>query len=363
MKTGSLVLALLLAGAPSPARAQEHATPAAEATIAAPQATVPQALDSAAASAAHQTAAEVQHGAATPAGHGPAAGGHAASVCGHHGADIITPHITDSNCIEVPGFPKFWVPHEVALPQWAPIHIGSFAIDVSPTKHVVMMLIASLIACIVLIGAARAHVRHTHAIGRPKGFASGIEAMVLYIRQEVALPNLGHHGEKYVPFILSLFFFILFANLLGLIPYGSTATGNISVTATLAIITFVVIELAGMRAQGVGYLKTIFYWNKDLPLWMRVPMFVLMSPIEFIGKLTKPFALTIRLFANMTAGHIVVLALIGLIFAFKSYLIGIAPLMAAVAIMMLELFVAFLQAFIFALLASVFIGQIREGAH
>jgi F-type H+-transporting ATPase subunit a len=96
---------------------------------------------------------------------------------------------------------------------------------------------------------------------------------------------------------------------------------------------------------------------------VRIPMFFLMTPIELVGKLTKPFALTIRLFANMTAGHIVVLALIGLIFAFKSYVIGIAPAAMAVAIMMLELFVAFLQAFIFALLASVFIGQMREAAH
>jgi F-type H+-transporting ATPase subunit a len=216
---------------------------------------------------------------------------------------------------------------------------------------------------VILIGAARAHVRHTHAVGRPKGFAAGIEAMVLYIRQEVALKNLGPHGEKFAPFILTLFFFILFANLLGLIPFGSTATGNISVTATLAIVTFLVIEAAGIRAQGAGYLNTIFYWNTELPLLMRVPMFVIMTPIEIVGKLTKPFALAIRLFANMTAGHIVVLALIGLIFAFNSYVIGLAPALMAVAIMMLELFVAFLQAFIFSLLASVFIGQIREAHH
>ena len=296
----------------------------------------------------------------------PAQAGHGAAATGcpaHDPSDIITPHITDSHCLEVPGFPKFWEVHEVALPRWAPLHIGGVEIDMSPTKHVVMLLLAAAICCIVLIGAARAHKRHTHDVGRPKGFAAGIEAMVLYIRQEVALPNLGHHGEGYAPFILGLFFFILIANLLGLIPFGSTATGNISVTATLALITFVVVEFAGMRAQGLGYLNTIFYWNKDLPLVMRVPMFVLLTPIEFIGKLTKPFALTIRLFANMTAGHIVVLALIGLIFAFKSYVLGTAPLLMAVAIMMLELFVAFLQAFIFSLLASVFIGQIREAHH
>jgi F-type H+-transporting ATPase subunit a len=165
-----------------------------------------------------------------------------------------------------------------------------------------------------------------------------------------------------VPFGLTLFFFILTANLLGLIPYGSTATGNISVTAMLAIITFVVVEVAGMKAQGAHYLNTIFYWNKELPLVMRIPMFLIMTPVEIVGKLTKPFALAIRLFANMTAGHIVVLALIGLIFVFKNLASG-APFIMAVLIMMLELFVAVLQAYIFTLLSSVFIGLIREGGH
>ena len=195
-----------------------------------------------------------------------------------------------------------------------------------------------------------------------KGFAGGIEAMVLYLRNEVVLPNVGPHGDKYVPFGLTLFFFILLMNLLGLIPYGATATGNIAVTATLALITLVVVEVSGMITQGVGYLGTIFYWNKDLPLFMRPIMFVVMTPVELISKLSKPFALAIRLFANMTAGHIVVLALIGLIFAFKSIASG-APFLMAVAIMALELFVALLQAYIFTLLSSVFIGLLREGGH
>ena len=275
--------------------------------------------------------------------------------------DIITPHITDAPHMEIP----YWAPpfyKEIHLPHWEPIMIGGYALDLSPTKHVVMLFIAAFLCCAVLITAAQAHKRHHHAVGRPHGFAAGIEAMVLYIRNEVALPNLGHGGSGYVPFILTLFFFILFANLLGLIPYGSTATGNISVTATLAIITFIIVEIAGMRAQGTHYLNTIFYWNKDLPLYMRIPMFVIMTPVEILGKFTKPFALAIRLFANMTAGHIVVLALIGLIFTFRGFLSG-APFLMAVAIMMLEIFVAFLQAFIFAMLASVFIGQIREAHH
>lgn len=355
MKTVSLALGLLLAGSTLSAQ-----TPAPDSLSAHTSALSPtQRLDSAASRASDIVAAEAAHGTATPEGHEAPHGACASHVPG----DNITPHITDSHCIEAPASWRIWEPHEYALPRFAPFHIGGVEIDMSPTKHVVYMLLAAFLCCAVLITAARAHVKHTHAIGRPKGFAAGIESVVLYIRNEIAIPNLGPHGNGYVPFILTLFWFILFANLLGLIPYGSTATGNISVTATLAIVTFIVVEVAGMRAQGVGYLSTIFYWNKDMPIVMRVLMFLLMSPIEFIGKLTKPFALMIRLFANMTAGHIVVLALLGLIFTFNSYFIAPIPLGMALGIMFLELFVAFLQAFIFALLASVFIGQIREAHH
>lgn len=276
--------------------------------------------------------------------------------------DIITPHITDSHHLEYPCLEPGFACH-VELPHWAPIHLGPVTLDLSPTKHVVMLLVAATLCLITLLMAARAHKRQHLTRGQPKGFANGIEALVLYIRQEVVLPNVGHHGEKYAPFILSLFFFILFANLLGLIPYGSTATGNISVTATLAIVTFVMVELAGIRTLGKGYIKTIVYWPSGQPVVMNALLTPLMTPIEIIGKFTKPFALAIRLFANMTAGHIVVLALIGLIFTFGSYVIAPLPLVMALAIMVLEVFIAFLQAYVFALLASVFIGLIREGAH
>lgn len=276
--------------------------------------------------------------------------------------DIITPHITDSHHLEYPCLEPGFACH-VELPHWAPIHLGPVTLDLSPTKHVVMLLVAATLCLVTLLMAARAHKRQHLTRGQPKGFANGIEALVLYIRQEVVLPNVGHHGEKYAPFILSLFFFILFANLLGLIPYGSTATGNISVTATLAIITFVMVELAGIRTLGKGYIKTIVYWPSGQPVVMNALLTPLMTPIEIIGKFTKPFALAIRLFANMTAGHIVVLALIGLIFTFGSYVIAPLPLVMALAIMVLEVFIAFLQAYVFALLASVFIGLIREGAH
>ena len=277
--------------------------------------------------------------------------------------DFITPHITDSDRLDYPCFARGWVCEldlrEVFGDHW---YLPGTHVDVRPTKHVVMLWLAALLSAGLLIFAARAHERHTHEVGRPKGFAAGIEAMVLYLRNEVAIPNLGPHPERFIPYVMTLFFFILFANLLGLIPYGSTATGNISVTATLAIMTLIVVEVAGMRAQGLGYLNTIFYWNKDLNPFMRVIMFIVMTPVEMVGKLSKPFALAIRLFANMTAGHVVVLAFIGLIFTY-GYIIGLAPLLMAVGIMMLEIFVAFLQAFIFCLLAAVFIGQIREAHH
>ena len=212
--------------------------------------------------------------------------------------DIITPHITDSHHLEYPCLEPGFACH-VELPHWTPIHLGPVTLDLSPTKHVVMLLVAATLCLVTLLMAARAHKRQHLARGQPKGFANGIEALVLYIRQEVVLPNVGHHGEKYAPFILSLFFFILFANLLGLIPYGSTATGNIAVTGTLAIITFVMVEVAGIRTLGMGYLKTIVYWPSGQPVLMNALLTPIMTPIELAGKFTKPFALAIRLFASL----------------------------------------------------------------
>lgn len=281
---------------------------------------------------------------------------------GHEGkVDIITPHITNSDHVEIPYW-KFPFFKECTLPKWAPVHVAGLEIDLSPTKHVVMLWLGSALLLLVMVLVGRAHRRVAAKGGVPQGGTNAIEAMILYIRNEVILPNVGHHGDGFVPYLLTAFFFILTLNLLGLVPFGATATGNISVTATLAILTFLTVELAGIRANGLGYLNTIFYWNNELPALMRPLMFLIMSPVEMIGKLTKPFALAIRLFANMTAGHIVVLALMGLIFEFGNLISG-APLLMATLIMVLELFVAFLQAFIFTLLSSVFIGQIREAHH
>jgi F-type H+-transporting ATPase subunit a len=277
-------------------------------------------------------------------------------------ADIIMPHITDAKHFEYPCFRGWdeWA-CSLHLPTW-PVHIGGKTYDLGPTKHVLWMLIAATLTAVLLITTARAHTRHSHTAGRPRGSAAGLEAVMLYLRNNVYMPVLGHGGERYIPFVMTLFFFILFCNMLGLIPYGSTATGNISVTATLAAITFIVVEVAGMRALGKGYLGTIIYWPHDMPLYMKLPMTVIMTPVEIIGKFTKPFALTVRLFANMVAGHVIILALIGLIFTF-GWFVALASVPMAIGIMVLELLVATIQAFIFSLLASVFIGQIRSAHH
>ena len=149
--------------------------------------------------------------------------------------DIITPHITDSHHLELPYIGEY------ELPRWAPMHVGGLVIDMSPTKHVVFLLLTALLCIAIMIPAAASNERQTAHLGHAKGFAGAIESIVLYIRNEVILPNVGHHVNAYVPFCLTLFFFILFAILLGLLPYCSTATGHISVTATLALITFVVV--------------------------------------------------------------------------------------------------------------------------
>jgi F-type H+-transporting ATPase subunit a len=227
------------------------------------------------------------------------------------------------------------------------------------------MLVSAAIVTLVLILTARSSVRAQARNRPPTGFAGAMEAVVLWIRQEVVLPNVGHHGEGFAPFLITIFFFILTMNLLGLLPWGATATGNIAVTAALAIMAFIVIEATGMRTLGFkGYMKTIFYLPEGLPggpggAILKVVLLCVMTPIELIGKLAKPFALAVRLFANMTSGHVLVLALLGLISLFQSWAVGFAAAALATAVMLLEVFVAFLQAFVFTLLTSVFIGLMR----
>jgi F-type H+-transporting ATPase subunit a len=150
--------------------------------------------------------------------------------------DFITPHITDGHTLDYPCLKSGFV-CDYELPRWNPIHLGGFTLDISPTRHVVMLLVAALLCLLTSLLALRAHNRKSTEGKAPSGLGNGFEALILYLRNEVILPNVGPHGNGYVPFLLTIFFFILFANMLGLVPYGATATGNISVTAMLAIVS------------------------------------------------------------------------------------------------------------------------------
>jgi len=271
------------------------------------------------------------------------------------GPDIgkaIFEHTSDSRVVELP----------FGLGEWhLPTGWHLFGIDVSPTKHVVFMVVAAILVFVTVRIAGR-QIERRHREGKaPHGFGAAIEAIVLVVRNDVAIANIGHGGEKFAPYILTLFFFILYCNLFGLLPWGATATGNLAVTGTLALTAFVTVEVSGLVTLGPkGYLKTIVFVPPGITGIGAVLMALIMTPIEIIGKLVKPFALTLRLFANMTAGHFVILALLGLIFIFSSWLVAAATVAFVVFMMLLELLVAFLQAYIFALLTSVFIGMMRH---
>lgn len=281
---------------------------------------------------------------------------------GEHAFDLgemLSHHILNSSEYELP----FMEP--IHLPHWEPIQIAGMSIDMSPSKHVVLLLFAAFLTFVMITLVARTIARRA-VDDAPSGFSNAIEALVVFFRDEVCKANIGHGYERFTPLILTFFFFILTMNLLGLIPGGGTATGNISVTAALALITFLVVEIAGFFALGAkGYAKTIFFVPPGIEGPMKYLLLIVMVPVEFLGKLTKPFALAIRLFANMTAGHMLIFSLLGLIFVFanmavaKWFVAGASFAMVS-AIMLLELLVAFIQAYIFAMLSAVFIGLMQH---
>jgi F-type H+-transporting ATPase subunit a len=274
--------------------------------------------------------------------------------------EVVLHHTADAWTVDLYPFGT------IHLPRWPDIHIGGWSVNISPTKHVVYMAIAAAIVFLVMRIAARGLERRQREGKAPGGFAGAVEALVLFVRNEIAIANIGHDGAKYAPFIMTLFFFILVSNLLGLLPWGATPTGNLAVTGALALLAFVVIEVGGFVKLGPrGYLHTIFPNVPGLSGAGAVAMSIAMAPIEILGKLVKPFALAVRLFGNMTAGHFVILSLFGIIFLFGSlpvwnWGIGTATVALVTGIMLLELIVALLQAYVFALLTSVFIGLMQH---
>jgi len=256
-----------------------------------------------------------------------------------------------------------WIMHhvldarEIDLSPFGIIHLPEihlFGFDISLTKHVVFMWIAMLILIVTFRFVAKSYKKSLI----PKGVTNLTETLILFVRDDIAKPTIGKGYEKFLPYLLTVFFFILTCNFLGLFPYGSTATGNISVTATLATISFFVIQIGGIWKNGFfGYFKGLL--PHGIPFWLIPIMFV----VELLGLFTKPFALAIRLFANMTAGHIVILALLGLIFILHTYIVVPVSIAFALFIFLLEILVALIQAYIFTMLSSLFIGMAVHQEH
>jgi F-type H+-transporting ATPase subunit a len=233
------------------------------------------------------------------------------------------------------------------------------AYDLSLTRNVVQMIIALTLLVLIMLSIAKRYKRGQGIISAPKGAQSLLEPVILFVTNEVAKPNLGHKYQKYLPYILTVFFFILINNLVGLIPGTANVTGNIAFTFVLAMISFIIILFSSNK----HYWGHIF--NPPVPVGIKPILMI----VEVLGIFTKPFALMIRLFANMIAGHIIIICLVSLIFIFGALSSaagwGFSPLSVAFVIFIyfIEILVAFLQAYIFANLTAVFIGQAFEGGY
>lgn len=223
---------------------------------------------------------------------------------------------------------------------------GKPVLDISITKNVAMLFINAALLLGVFLSVAKGYKENQ---GRaPKGIQSFFEPVIVFVRDEIVKPNIGHHYEKYLPYLLTLFFFILFGNLLGLLPGAGNLTGNIAVTMTLAVFTFILTNVSGTRS----YWGHIF-WTPGVPL----PLRIVILPVEIVGLFTKPFSLMIRLFVAITAGHIVLLSLISLAFIFQSIAVGLVSSLIVLFINLIELLVAGIQAYVFTLFTSLYIGM------
>lgn len=273
---------------------------------------------------------------------------------GHYGT-LYLPVIVYSGerGLEVFSSSRFYDEHHNLVPyngytlEHEKVHLnGEKVLDLSITKNVAMLLLNALL--MVLIFGAVAKGYRSNQGKAPSGIQSFFEPVILFVRDEVVKPNIGHHYERFLPYMLTLFFFILFGNLLGLLPGAGNLTGNIAVTLTLALLTFLITNFNGNK----GYWSHIF-WTPGVPL----PLRLIILPVEIVGIFTKPISLTIRLFVAITAGHIVLLSLICLAFIFQSIYVGVGSTIMVLFISLIELLVAGIQAYVFTLFSSLYIGM------
>ena len=262
-----------------------------------------------------------------------------------NGGGWILHHVMDANYVDFGPLGKLYLPK-----------IELFGIDLSITKDIFFLWVVAIILVILLLFISRGYKRSLI----PKGITNLFEIMIIFVRDEVVKPAIGKGYEVFMPYMLSLFFFILFVNMFGLIPTPNLVvpTGNIGVTASLALISFIAIQIGGIRNLGFfHYLKSLV--PKGMPGWI----IVIMIPLEILGLFTKPFALCIRLFANMIAGHIVIFSLLGLIFIMHSIYVSPVAVGFTLFIELLEILIAFIQAYIFTMLTALFIGMAMHPEH
>ena len=280
----------------------------------------------------------------------------------HHGHEDYKGYsiLTEHKIAEMKLNPKkFNIGQIVAVNEAGELDTTVKVYDISLTRNVVQMLLALGLLVWILLSAAKRYSKGQGVVTAPSGMQNAMETVIDFIKEDVAKPSIGHKYQKYLPYLLTVFFFILINNIFGLIPGTANVTGNITFTLVLSLLSFIVI-LASTNKH---------YWGHIF--WPPVPLGVkfILIPVEILGVFTKPFALMIRLFANMVAGHILIICLISLIFIFgalNQYIgIGFSPLSIAftVFIYFIEILVAFLQAYIFTFLTAVFIGQAMEGGH
>jgi F-type H+-transporting ATPase subunit a len=259
------------------------------------------------------------------------------------GGDWILHHVMDGNYLDFEPFGKIYLPQ---------LHL--LGMDLSITRHVVFLWVVAALLILTFLIVSKKYKKTLV----PHGFTNLIETIIVFVRDEIVKPTIGHGYEKFLPYLLTAFFFILFSNFIGLVPFSATVTSNIAVTATLAGMTFIATQVGGIMHHGpIGYFKGL------IPPGMPVALLPLIVLVEIFGLFTKPFALCIRLFANMTAGHVVILSLIGLIFIMKTIYFAPVSIGFALFIYFLEILVALIQAYIFTMLSSLFIGMAVHQDH
>ncbi|MEM6641731.1 MAG: F0F1 ATP synthase subunit A [Bacteroidota bacterium] len=236
---------------------------------------------------------------------------------------------------------------------------GGHVLDLSITKNVLFMFLDAIILLLIFGAVARGYKKN--AGKAPKGIQSFFEPIILFVRDDIAKENIGEKKyEKFMPYLLTVFFFIWCGNLLGLLPGAANMTGNIAVTLTLAVITLLITLFSGRKTY---WLHIIDPLGRSMPWGAKILLYLILWPVEIIGIFTKPFSLMVRLFANITAGHILILSIISLAFIFKNIGVGVVGAAFAMVMNLLELFVAVLQAYVFTLLSALYFGQAVEEAH